>query len=107
MKAEDIMKESMSINDRAGNYAKTIKRKQKQVIDALTDKKEHLEDMLASQLDFSLNVDINKGVAPITREEAERRFTKALELEYDLKLLILELEAKQAIYDKYFTDEKA
>lgn len=107
-KALDIMRESVPINKKAEDYFKTIKRNlQKQVLDVLIDKKEHLEDTLASYLDFSLDVNINKGINPITREEAEKRFGKALEIEYELTLVTIELKTKQDIYDKYFSNGQA
>lgn len=105
MKALDIMKTSSNTEQRAETYVGTIKRNlQKNLLDPLIDKKEKLEDTVTSLLDFSLQTDINKGVAMVTREEAEDRFAKVMQKEYELVLLNLEIKAKQASFDKYFTD---
>lgn len=105
MKALEIMKTSSNTEQRAETYVGTIKRNlQKSILDPLIDKKEKLDDAVTSLLDFSLQTDINKGVAMVTREEAEDRFAKVLQKEYELVLLNLEIKAKQTSFDKYFTD---
>lgn len=106
MKALKIMQESTSVINRAGEYATTIHRHLKRsIIDALTDEKDKLVDEISSQLDFSLQTDLNRGVQPLTRDECEKRFNRVQELEYQLVLLNLEIAAKERIFAKYFADE--
>ena len=106
MKALEVMKTAVSVEDRAENFIVSITRNlQKQVIDPLTDRKDQLEDEIKALLDFNLATDINKGIALVTRDEAEARFRKVLALEYNLKLLALETTAKTAIFNSYFTEE--
>jgi hypothetical protein len=38
----------------------------------------------------------------MTKDSVEKRFTKIIDLEYELKLVSLELTAKQESFDKYF-----
>jgi hypothetical protein len=103
MKALDLMKTAVSVEDRAENFVTSITRNlKKQILDPLTDKKDQMEDKIKSLMDFSLATDLNRGVLPITREEAEDRFRQALALEYNLKLLALETEAKTDLFTEYF-----
>jgi hypothetical protein len=108
-KALSIMQNVPSVNDRAGKFEATIKRNlQKSELDVLIDKREKIEDKIASLNDFSLNTDLNKGLQPIGREECEARFKQVMLHEYELELLNEEIDAKQEIFNKYFSDnEKA
>ncbi len=54
--------------------------------------------------DFTLDTDLNRGLAKVTRDEVEDRFTKIINLEYELKLVDLELTVKQASFDNYFLE---
>lgn len=104
-KAKKIMQESASVKERAEQFTQTIRRNlKKSILDPLVDQREKLEDELASILDFSLEINVNKGLMPITREDSEKRFARAIQLEYDLKLLRLETEAKTEIFNTYFDE---
>lgn len=106
VKALNIMKTAQSSGDRAQSFLETIKRNiQRDIIDVLITQKEKLEDELISLQDFSLEIDLNKGQTPITREEAELRFKRMIDCEYQLVLVNLELKTKQASFDSYFTGE--
>jgi hypothetical protein len=106
MKALDLMKTAPSVEDRADNFITSITRNlKKQIMDPLVDRKDLMEDKIKSLMDFSLATDLNKGVAPITREEAEDRFRQVLALEYSLKLLALETAVKTVIFTEYFGED--
>lgn len=103
MKALDLMKTAVSVEERAENFVTSITRNlKKQILDPLTDKKEQMEDKIKTLMDFSLVTDMNKGAYPITREEAEDRFKQVMVLEYSLKMLALETTAKTEIFNEYF-----
>ena len=103
MKALDLLKTNTGVAERAENYVASVKRNlQRDVIDALTSKKEKIEDELFELSNFSLESDANRGVVEMKRDDIEKRFTKIINLEYELKLVGLELAAKQESFDKYF-----
>jgi len=106
-KALTIMQKASNVQERAEKFEGTIARNlKKKILDPLVDRKEQLEDKIASLLDFSLDTNLNKGVIPVTREQCESRFAEVISLEYELKLLILELEAKTKTFDSYFGEKK-
>lgn len=103
MKALELLKTNTGVAERAENYVSSVKRNiQRDVIDALTAKKEKIDDELFELKNFSLETDANKGVIEMKREDVEKRFRKIIDLEYELKLLSLELTAKQESFEKYF-----
>lgn len=102
-KAVQLLRTLPNIDERAEKFAETVKRNiQKDIIDTLIAKKENLEDQIDSKLDFSLHVDLNRGMLPITREAAEARFKEVIQLRYHLELVSQELAIKQQIFDDYF-----
>jgi len=104
-KAALLLKNLPNLEQRAEKFAETVKRNlQKNLIDVLITKKENLEDTIDSKLDFSLNVDFNKGMSGITRENAEQRFAEVIDLRYRLELVSQELAIKQDIFNDYFAD---
>jgi archaellum component FlaC len=103
MKALELLKTNTGVAERAENYVSSVKRNiQRDVIDALTAKKEKIDDELFELKNFSLETDANKGVIEMKREDVEKRFRKIIDLEYELKLVTLELTAKQESFEKYF-----
>jgi archaellum component FlaC len=103
MKALELLKTNTGVAERAENYVSSVKRNiQRDVIDALTAKKEKIDDELFELKNFSLGTDANKGVIEMKREDVEKRFRKIIDLEYELKLVSLELTAKQESFEKYF-----
>ena len=107
-KALQLMKQAPTTEERASKYVETIQRNLlKNYIDPVVDRKDNLEDKIASLLDFSLDTDLNKGVLPITREAAEDRLNKVLQLRYELKFVELELETKFKIFNEFFEDKDA
>lgn len=103
MKALELLKTNNGVAERAENYVSSVKRNiQRDVIDALTTKKEKIDDELFELKNFSLETDANKGVIEMKREDVEKRFRKIIDLEYELKLVSLELTAKQESFEKYF-----
>lgn len=105
MKALEMLKDSVSVSKRADKFVVSIKRNiQKDVIDALTTKKEKIEDDLFELGTFQLETDANKGLRALTKEECEVRFKRIIDLEYQLRLTDLELKFKQESFDKYFKD---
>jgi hypothetical protein len=103
MKALELLKTNTGVAERADNYVSSIKRNiQRDVIDALTSKKEKIDDELFELKNFSLETDANRGVIEMKREDIEKRFRKIIDLEYELKLVSLELTAKQESFERYF-----
>jgi hypothetical protein len=102
-KALDLLKSNKSVSERAENYIISVKRNlQRDIIDALVQKKEAMEDELFELTNFTLETNINNGVQAMTKETIEARFKKVIDLEYKLKLTNLELATKQESFDKYF-----
>ena len=106
MKALELLKSNKTVSERAENYAVSVKRNiQRDVIDSLVSKKEAIEDELFELTNFNLETDMNRGQHAMTKDSVEARFKKIIDLEYRLKLISLELTAKQESFDKYFGDE--
>jgi hypothetical protein len=102
-KALDLLKSNKSVSERAENYIVSVKRNiQRDVIDALVQKKESMEDELFELTNFTLETNVNNGVQAMTKEIIEARFKRVIDLEYKLKLTTLELTTKQETFDKYF-----
>lgn len=105
VKALDLLKSNKTVSERAENYIVSVKRNiQRDVIDSLTAKKEAMEDELFELTNFNLETDINRGYQQMTKESVEQRFKKIIDIEYKLKLVSLELNAKQESFNKYFED---
>ena len=108
MKALNLIKTNKTVVERAEAYAVSLKRDiQRDVIDPLVTKKENLTDQLFELTNFTLDTNINKGLATMTKEDCKKRFRDIIETEYQLKLVTLELDEKQAIFNKYFEEESA
>ena len=106
-KALELLKTNTSVEQRAEAYAKSIKRDlQKKILDTLIVKKEALEDKLFELQNFELDTDRNRGMAQMTKDDCEKRFTDMINSEYELTLLEAELKVKQASFDKYFGDDE-
>ena len=102
-KALDLLKSNKTVSERAENYIISVKRNlQRDVIDALVQRKEAMEDELFELTNFTLETNVNNGVQAMTKETIEARFKKVIDLEYKLKLTNLELATKQESFDKYF-----
>ena len=107
MKALELMKKFPSVEERATAYATSIKRDlYQQVIEPVIRKKERLEDEIADLKNFSLNTNLNQGVAAVTKEECLKRFKEIIQKEYELELTKKELEIKQKSFDFYFEEPK-
>jgi hypothetical protein len=103
MKALELLKSNKTVSERAENYVTSVKRNiQRDVIDALTAKKESMEDELFELTSFSLETDMNSGQQAMSKDAVEARFKRIIDLEYKLKLTELELKTKQESFDKYF-----
>jgi hypothetical protein len=103
VKALEMLETNISVSERAENYIISVKRNlQRDVIDALVQKKEAMDDELFELKNFSLETNINTGLQAMTKEMVEARFKKIIDLEYKLKLTELELKTKQESFDKYF-----
>lgn len=106
MKATELLQSSMTTTKRAEEFAKSAKRNlQRDIIDTLNDRKDKITDELFTLKDFSLKTDVNAGVIAITRDDAEARFKKIIQLEYELDLLNAELGAKLKSFNNLFSDE--
>lgn len=105
-KALELLQKAKSTSERATSFLGSIERNiQKDVLDVLQSKKDGLTDKIFELLDFTLETNLNSGQSAISRDQAEKRFKDLIEAEYQLKLVELELEAKQVSFNKYFKDE--
>lgn len=102
-KAAQLLRSIPNIEERAERFAQTIKRNlyQKKIV-ALITRKEELEDKIDSLRDFSLHVDFNKGMTPVSRESAEKKFEEIIDATYALELLTMELTIKRNVFIEYF-----
>lgn len=104
-KALTLLKSNKSVEERAGSYVVSLKRNiQKTVLDTLIEKKDRITDELFELTNFTLNTNLNQGLKQMTKDDCEKRFTKIIELEYELTLTEFELKIKQASFDNYFKD---
>ena len=107
VKALELLKANKSVKERAEAYFTSVKRSiQKNIIDELISRQEKINDELFELTNFTLDTNLNAGLKQMTKEDCEKRFTQIIELEFDLKILTLELESKQASFDKYFKEEE-
>jgi len=103
MLALNILKKTTNAQERANDYASTIKRNlQRSIIDALIIKKEKIEDKIKELKEIYLETDINSGRHQMTATDCELRFNQIIAEEYQLELLEREMKIKQASFDKYF-----
>ena len=106
MKAVKMVQTNITVKKRADEYVKTIKRNiQKKIIDKLTEQIEEIDDKIFSALDFTIETNLNSGQSAISREECERKFSYAINAEFDREMLVKELAIKQASFDKYFKED--
>lgn len=102
-KAVDIMKKTVSVNEKAEKYGKRIKRNLKvAILDKMNIEKEQIEDKIESLQEFSLDTDLNKGQRVITAEECEKRFAEIILLRRNLRLLEIDIRETSKIYNEYF-----
>jgi len=102
-----MMKTSTAVKDIADKYAVSIARSLKtKVIDTLITKREAMDIQIFDLKKFNLETDQNKGQNQMTKDECESRFEQIIQLEFDIKILDLEIEVKQASFDSYFTKGK-
>ena len=72
-KALDLLKSNKSVSERAENYIISVKRNlQRDIIDALVQKKEAMEDELFELTNFTLETNINNGVQAMTKETSKK-----------------------------------
>ena len=105
-KAKDLLKKNTSVEVRVEEFVVSLKRDLlRDIIEPLEVKIEKINDKIFDLKDFSVETNVNKGRAAITREGAKARFTEIIELEYEKTLLERELEIKKVSYDSYFLEE--
>ena len=76
-KALELLKNNKTVKERAENYIVSVKRNiQRDVIDALVQKKEQMEDELFELTNFSLEMDANRGFEAMTKERVEEIIQK-------------------------------
>lgn len=107
-KALTLMKMNRSVEQRADQYSVSISRNIKRdVIDKLTEQIEAIDDQIFELENFSLDTDHNKGVQMMTRDDAEVRFKKIIDLEFKREMLSLELKVKEKTFNKYFGEAES
>lgn len=106
-KALTLMKMNRSVEQRADQYSVSISRNIKRdVIDKLTEQIEAIDDQIFELENFSLDTDHNKGMQMMTRDDAEVRFKKIIDLEFKREMLSLELKVKEKTFNKYFGESE-
>lgn len=106
-KALTLMKKNRSVEQRADQYSVSISRNIKRdVIDKLTEQIESIDDQIFELENFSLDTDHNKGMQMMTRDDAEVRFKKIIDLEFKREVLSLELKVKEKTFNKYFGESE-
>lgn len=106
-KALTLMKMNRSVEQRADQYSVSISRNIKRdVIDKLTEQIEAIDDQIFELENFSLDTDHNKGMQMMTRDDAEVRFKKIIDLEFKREVLSLELKVKEKTFNKYFGESE-
>ncbi len=107
-KALQLLEKGKTVKDKADKFAEAIARDLKvEILDALTRRKEALEFEIYDLEDFNLDTNLNAGHRALTKDEVQRRFVSIINKEHELELVKLELESKQAAYDKYFGEVKS
>lgn len=98
-----MMKKNRSVSERAESYFESTRRElQREVIETLIVKKEKISDELFELSNFTLETNLNANLRQMTKVDCTLRFKKIIDLEWELQLLELELNSKQASFDKYF-----
>ena len=101
--AYSLLEKNKTVKERAEFYHSSIQRNlQRLVIDSLIERRDSLQDELFDKSNFSLDTNLNAGQRTMTKEDCENRFKCIMDIEYELELVNLELESKQAIFKKYF-----
>ena len=104
-KVYEILRKHQSAEEKAKKYESSIKRNLEQsMITDLIRQKEALEDAIDDMLNFSLDTDFNKGRTPVNKADAQARFEKAMNMEYDLELLKREIDIREKIFKAYFDE---
>jgi 5,10-methylene-tetrahydrofolate dehydrogenase/methenyl tetrahydrofolate cyclohydrolase len=103
MEALKMMKTNTTVKVRAEKYATAIKRNlQADIIDVLVKRQEQIDSDIFDLQNFNLDTDVNAGQKAMTKEDCQDRFAKIIQLEYEMKIVELELKVKQESFDKYF-----
>ena len=107
-KALALMRKNRSVEQRADQYSTSISRNIKRdVIDKLTEQIESIDDQIFELENFTLDTDHNKGINMMSRDDAETRFKKIIDLEFKREMLSLELKVKEKTFNKYFGESES
>ncbi len=102
-RALQLLMSNKPLTERAGDYSESAKRVIiASVINPLIEKVEGLKDKIFSLEDFSLRTDLNAGIVAISREDVAARFTKLIDLKFELSLAQVELNNKMDTFNHYF-----
>ena len=102
-KAFEMLSSVKSVGERAEKYTDRIyKSISLEVLETLREKIEKADDEIFELSSFNLETNLNKGMKQLSKEDCENRFKKIIDLEYHKKLLMMELEVKQGVFDKLF-----
>ena len=105
-KAYTMLSKVKSVKERAEVYIPSImKSLDYQMIHPLENKRDTLSAQIFDLESMGLATDLNKGLRALTKEDCEARFAAIIQKKYELKILNLELEAKQAAFNELFIAE--
>lgn len=102
-KAFGLLSTSKTTKEKAKAYAPSIRRDLlNSFIIELERKKDKINDKLFDLQEFTLDSDLNAQQKRMSMEECKTQFNEILALEYELKLIEMELKAKREIFEEYF-----
>lgn len=101
--ALSMMEKNKSVKERAQSYFESIRRNiQRDIIDKLIAKREEIEDNMFELSNFTLDTNLNAGQSRMTKDDCEKRFKDIINKEFELKMVNLEIETKQASFNRLF-----
>lgn len=102
-----LLKSTPSVELKSADYEKRMKNDlYNEMIRPLEDGISKLENEITDALDFTLNVDVNKGLLPVDRPTIQARVKKAIELKYRKGVQELELQLLGNAFDELFGEEE-
>jgi hypothetical protein len=107
MKALTLLKKGKTTSERAERYAKTVKEDLfEEAIKPLERRILEIEDKIFELEDFNLETNLNAGMRRMDGEEVKRRFKSMIDLNYEKRLVELELATKKAVYNSLFDNNE-
>lgn len=102
-KALELLSKGVSTKDRASKYVERVSKSiELSLINKMEEDINKMEDEVFELKNFDLETDVNSGKKEMTKEEVEKRFLRIIQIEVDMKLRRMELEATKEAYNNLF-----